>query len=93
MRAAFVGAALAALVVTPTLADYYIVQDPTTKRCRIVEDRPASPGVGIQIGPLGFGVRAEAESRMRTVEECRETGATPGGGVRIEERERVIRER
>ena len=34
------------------------------------------------------------ESRMRTVEECRESGATTGGGgVRIEERERVIRER
>jgi hypothetical protein len=92
MRAAFAGAALAAFMVTPSLADYYIVQDSTTKRCRIVEERPA-PGVGVQVGPIGFGVRAEAESRMRTVEECRESGATTGGGVRIEERERVIRER
>jgi hypothetical protein len=88
MRAVFAGAALVAFVATPSLADYYIVQDPTTKRCRIVEERPASPGVGVQIGPIGFGVRAEAESRMRTVEECRETGTT-GGGVTIEERERV----
>jgi hypothetical protein len=32
------------------------------------------------IGGVGFGVRTEAESRMRTVEECRETG---GGGVTI----------
>lgn len=94
MRAVFFGAAVAAFVVTPSLADYYIVQNPTTKRCTIVEERPASPGIGVQIGPVGFGVRAEAESRMRTVEECRETGATTGGGgVRIEERERVIRER
>ena len=93
MRALFAAAALAAFMATPSLADYYIVQDSTTKRCRIVEERPA-PGIGVQIGPIGFGVRAEAESRMRTVEECRESGATTGGGgVRIEERERVIRER
>jgi hypothetical protein len=88
MRAVFAGAALAAFVVTPSLADYYIIQEPTTKRCRIVEERPASPSVGVLIGPGGFGVRAEAESRMRTVEECREAGTT-GGGVIIQERERV----
>jgi len=87
MRAVFAGAALAAFVVTPSLADYYIIQEPTTKRCRIVEERPA-PGVGVVIGGLSFGVRTEAESRMRTVEECRESGTT-GGGVRIEEREQV----
>ena len=51
-----------AFFVTPSLADYYIVQEPTTKRCRIVEERPA-PGVGVMIGGVGFGVRTEAESR------------------------------
>jgi hypothetical protein len=63
MRAVLAGATLAAFVVTPSLADYYIVQEPTTKRCRIVEERPASPGVGVVIGGVGFGVRTEAESR------------------------------
>jgi hypothetical protein len=87
MRAILVGAALAACVVTPSLADFYIVQNPTTKRCTIVEERPASPGVGVVIGGLSFGVRSEAETRMRTVEECRETGTT-GGSVTIE-RERA----
>jgi hypothetical protein len=87
MRAVLAGAALAALGVTPGLADYYIVQEPTTRQCRIVEERPAA-GVGVVIGGTGFGVRTEAESRMRTVEECRERGTT-GGGIRIEERERV----
>jgi hypothetical protein len=72
------------LVITPSLADYYIVQEPSTKRCRIVEERPA-PGIGVVIGGVGFGVRTEAESRMRT--ECRESGAT-GSDVIIEERER-----
>ena len=87
MRAILAGAAVAAFVITPSLADYYVIQEPTTKRCRIVEERPASPGVGVIIGGAGFGVRTEAEGRMRTVEECRESGTT-GGGVTIEERER-----
>ena len=82
MRAVLSGATLAALVITPSLADYYIVQEPSTKRCRIVEERPA-PGVGVIIGGVGFGVRTEAESRMRT--ECRES---TGSDVIIEERER-----
>jgi hypothetical protein len=89
MRAVLAGAALAAFVVTPSLADYYIVQNPTTKRCTIVEERPTSPGVGVQVGPLSFGVRAEAETRMRTMTECRETS---GSGVTIEEKreERIV---
>ena len=61
MRAVLAGAALAAFVITPSLitpslADYYIVQEPTTKRCTIVQERPASPGVGVVIGGVGFGV-------------------------------------
>jgi hypothetical protein len=87
MKPLVIGAALAAMFATPVLADYYIVQDPSTKRCRIVEERPAA-GLGIVIG-APFGVRVEAENRLRTVEVCKES--TTGGPV-IEERER-IRER
>ena len=89
MRVVLAGAALAAVVITPSLADYYIVQEPTTKRCRIVEERPASPGIGVVIGGVGFGVRTEAEGRMRTVEECRETTGS-GGDTIIQERERPV---
>jgi hypothetical protein len=89
---AVLATALVVCVTTPALADYYIVQEPTTKRCRIVEERPASPTVGVVIGGVGFGVRTEAEGRMRTIEECRESGATTGGGA-VRTEERVIRER
>jgi len=87
MKAFLAGAALAAAFVSPALADYYIVQDATTKRCTIVEQRP-SPGVGIVVGERGFGVRLEAENHMKTVEVCRDstTGGRPSGGVTIEER-------
>jgi hypothetical protein len=87
MKAILAGAALAAACITPALADYYIVQNPTTKRCTIVEQRPANPGIGIVIGgDQGFGVRAEAESRMKTVEVCRETTTGSGGDTVIQER-------
>jgi hypothetical protein len=91
MKALMIGVGLAAIV-TPALADFYVIQEPTTKRCRIVEERPA-PNAGVIIGGAGFGVRVEAENRMRTVEVCKETTGS-GGPVIIEERrERVIRER
>ena len=90
MKMIFITAAVVA-VTTPALsAEYYIIQSPTTKRCTIVEERPA-PNLGIVIG-APFGVRVEAENRMKTVEVCKE-GTVGGPGVQIEERERVIRER
>ena len=86
MKAILAGAALAAALVSPALAEFYIVQDGSTKRCTIVEQRPA-PGVGIIVGDRGFGVRLEAETHLRTVEVCREGTSGERGGVRIEKRE------
>jgi hypothetical protein len=91
MKALLAGAAVAALISSPALAaEYYIVQDPTTKRCTIVEHRPTNPGIGVVVlGPLSFGVRAEAENHMRTVEVCRETtgrGGSSGDTVIIEKK-------
>ena len=54
MKALMIGVGLVAIA-TPALADYYIIQEPTTKRCRIVEERPA-PNAGVIIGGAGFGV-------------------------------------
>ena len=87
MRAILAGAALTAFFVTPTLADYYIVQEPSTKRCRIVEERPA-PGVGVVIGGVGSGFEQKLKLRMRT--ECRETGTT-GSDVTIGRSPRPIK--
>ena len=91
MKAILAGAALAAACISPALADYFIVQNPSTKRCTIVEQRPANPGIGIVIGgDQGFGVRTEAESRMKSVEVCREstTGSGSGGDTVIREERR-----
>jgi hypothetical protein len=73
--------AAAALVasVTPSLAaEFFIVQDTSTKRCTIVEQRPTTSTM-IVVGPGGaYATRAEAETSMKTVKVC-ETGGTVGG--------------
>jgi hypothetical protein len=61
---------------TPALADFWIVQDSSSRRCNIVEQRPTTTTTTI-VGNREFKTRAEAESQMRTVEVCRET--TTGG--------------
>ena len=85
MREVLAGVAIAAFGVTPVL----LVQEPSTRHCRTVEERPASPSVGIVIGGTGFAVRTEAESRMRSVEQCRSETSGGSGSVTIEERERI----
>ena len=52
MKAILAGAALAAAFVSPALAEFYIVQDGGTKRCTIVEQRPA-PGANVVLVTVG----------------------------------------
>jgi hypothetical protein len=67
-----IGAAVAALVTLPALAqttEYYVVQDATTKKCTIVEQKPTTTSV-VQVGPLAFKSRTEAEAGMKTIKVC-----------------------
>jgi hypothetical protein len=83
MKALMVGIVIAASSV-PALADFYIVQDTTTKRCKVVEERPA-PSEAITIG-TAFRERAVAEEKMRGVEACRNgTTGVGGAGVILDE--------
>ena len=68
-----------AAFVTPSLAaEFFIVQDTTTKRCTIVEQRPTSQTT-VVVGPgKAFATRSEAEVGMKTVKVC-ESGGTVGG--------------
>jgi hypothetical protein len=91
MKALMVGVVIAAGS-APALADFYIIQDTTTKRCRVVEERPA-PSEAITIG-TAFRERAVAEERMRTVEACRDgTTGAGGAGVIIDEQRDQPRDR
>jgi hypothetical protein len=68
-----VAAALAATLSTGALAqttEYYVVQDVKTKKCTIVDKRPATTTEFTVLGTTVFKTRAEAESGMRTQKVC-----------------------
>ena len=68
-----IAAALATAIAVPAFAqsatEYYVVQDTTTKKCTIVDKKPTTTTV-VQVGPLAFKSRSEAESGMKTVKVC-----------------------
>jgi hypothetical protein len=65
---------------TPSLAaEFYIVQDSSTKRCSIVEQRPTTTTTTV-VGGKTYTTRTEAEGAMKTVKVC-ESGGTVGGPV------------
>ena len=80
MKRVTMAAALTVLFAVPALAqqstttttttnEYYVVQDATTKKCTIVDTKPTTTSV-VQVGPMTFKSRTEAESGMKTIKVC-----------------------
>jgi len=63
---------------TPALADFYVVQDTSTKRCSIVEQRPTTQTSVIVGDGKVYTSRTEAEGALKTVKVC-DSGGTVGG--------------
>jgi hypothetical protein len=70
MKYALCGVALAALV-TPALAanEYFVVQDSTTKKCSIVEQKPTM-ATTTPVGTTVYKTQAEAEIGMKADKVC-----------------------
>ena len=63
-------AATVAILTSSAIAqEYYVVQETTTKKCKIVETRPTET-TWIQVGPLAFKTRDEAEKQIKVI--CKE---------------------
>jgi hypothetical protein len=66
-------AALVASFAAPAFAadEFYVVQDVKTKKCTIVDKKPAETSMTI-VSPSGtvYKTRAEAETGMKTVKVC-----------------------
>ena len=66
-------AALVASFAAPAFAadEFYVVQDVKTKKCTIVDKKPAESSMTI-VSPSGtvYKTRAEAETGMKTVKVC-----------------------
>ena len=72
MRKFLLAGAMTAAVILPasaqtTVTEYYVIQEPSTKRCTIVDSRP-STGVVLDLGI--FRTRAEAELGARQSKVC-----------------------
>jgi hypothetical protein len=64
------GAAYAQTTTTTTTAtEYFVVQDTATKKCTIVDKRPTTTNV-VQVGPVAFKTRTEAEAGLKTIKVC-----------------------
>ena len=74
-----IAAAMVAAFVTPSLAaEFYIVQDTSTKRCRIVEQKPTTRTTVVVGGDRVYTTHEQAEGAMKTVKVC-ESGGSVGG--------------
>jgi hypothetical protein len=52
-----------------TTTEYYVVQDSATKKCTIVDKKPTTSTI-VQVGPMVFKTRTEAEAEMKTITVC-----------------------
>jgi hypothetical protein len=52
-----------------TTTEYYVVQDTATKKCTIVDKKPTTTTT-VQVGPMAFKSRTEAEAGMKTITVC-----------------------
>jgi hypothetical protein len=81
MKKYILAAGLVIAASTPVMAqEYYIVRGPE-KDCRIVDSRPTDTTI-VQVGPLAFKTRDEAEREIRVV--CKEMYESRGPDVIIE---------
>ena len=68
-----IAAALATAIALPASAQsvtqHYVVQDAKTKRCTVVNKKPTTTAV-VQVGPVAFKTRQEAETGMKTIKVC-----------------------
>jgi hypothetical protein len=67
IKQACLGATVLAVLSSAALAaEYYVVQEKTTRECRVVETRPTET-TWIQVGPLSFKTRDEAERQVKVL--------------------------
>ena len=66
---AFAAPSFAQSTTTTTTTEYYVVQDGMTKKCTVVDKKPTTTTI-VQVGPMGYKTRTEAETGMKTVTVC-----------------------
>jgi hypothetical protein len=70
-----VAAMLTAFTAPVMAAEYYLVQDPTKKKCRIVETKPDSQTM-VMVGTGPYATREDAIAAKKAAAECKKKDAT-----------------
>ena len=65
-------AAVLVAVATPSFADFYVVQDSTTKKCTVVDKKPTVTTTTVVGDGTVYKTREEAMTGMKTVKVCTE---------------------
>lgn len=81
MRAKLLAAAAIAAFTTPAVADFFVVQDTSSKRCTIVEQRPTTQTSVVVGDGKVFTTRSEAETAMRSIQVCQTTTGAGGSST------------
>jgi sporulation protein YlmC with PRC-barrel domain len=84
-RLAFACVALAASTSLCSAAEFYVVQDTTTKQCRVVEQKPTDSKILIVgSGNQVFATKDEADAAMRSASMCNQAAqAAPVGAANM----------
>lgn len=72
MKIVLAAAAVAALSIAPALAqtaEFYVVQDSSTKKCTVVQSKPTTTTT-VVVGDGVYKTKTEAETAMKTVKVC-----------------------
>jgi hypothetical protein len=70
LKKVVLGIAAVALLGSTASADYYVIQEQATKKCKVVETRPTET-TWVQVGPLSFKTQDEAQSQVTVL--CKES--------------------
>jgi hypothetical protein len=83
MKKVLIATVAVAALATPALADFWIVQDTSTKRCPIVEQKPTATTMTV-VGGDGkvYKTRVEADSALKTEKICETTTGGPAPAPR-----------
>src|SRR5262245_31441846 len=82
-RLTLVWLALAASTCMSSAAEFYVIQDTTTKQCRVVEQKPSDAKIlVVGNGNQAYATKDEADVAMRSASICNQAAhATPVGAA------------
>ena len=71
MKVKLVAAALALFIATPAFADYYVVQNATSKKCNVASKQPTGTKVVLVGDGTAYKTKKEARDALKAADACK----------------------